>query len=334
MNRYDLDVQPTLTQRPMHRGAVSKTITYENNTGFPIYVTELSGGHFVLAPSSTTAAEFGIVIYVTYTVFANGANLSGLRDAHSPKQYAQICKELTTNGETTLMYVVDDIGALMRGDLVVLKKLGMAFSTQPVKLDSEVIGKPGGDRKEFALGVVVVQKYEDPAPLKWLRFYTTMLEVEPIRSKYYDEGIYMVIGGAECVEGGKMIMYSFDDPMSPFRAFASEDEARRYRWLDNIPELRDVRAKLEATYQAKLQDLDEKKNRQDLDYRTQLNNLALEKERISTLNTIQTNELKLRSDVRKDQYESRAYQRKDSSEFLKSIPAYLAAGVALVGMIL
>lgn len=334
MNRYDLDVQPTLTQRPMHRGAVSKTITYENNTGLPIYVTELSGGNFVLSPSSTTAAEFGIVVYVTYTVMGHGANLSGLRDGHHPKQYAQMCKELTTTGETTLMYVVDDIGALMRGDLVVLKKLGMAFSTQPVKLDSEIIGKPGGDRKEFALGVVVVQRYDDPNQLKWLRFYTTMLEIEPIRSKYYDEGIYMVIGGGECVEGGKMLMYAFDDPLSPFRVFATEDEARGYRWMDAIPDLRDVRAKLEATYQAKLQDLDDQKNRQDLEYRTQLNNLALEKERLSTLNTIQTNEIKLRSDVRKDHYESRAYQRKDSSEFMKSIPAYLAAGVALVGMIL
>ncbi|HHS7556420.1 TPA: hypothetical protein ACTPQ1_004712 [Salmonella enterica] len=334
MNRYDLDIEPTLTQQPLHHGAVSKTITYENNTGFPIYVTELSGGHFVLAPSMKTAAEFGIVVYVTYTVMGSGANLSGLRDGHSPKQYTQMCKELTSTGSTTLMYVVDDIGALMRGDLVVLRKLGMAFSTQPVKLESEMVGRPGGDRKEFALGVVVVQRYDDPKNLKWVRFYTSMLEVEPIRSKYYDEGIYMVIGGGDCVENGRMLLFPFDDALSPFRAFATEDEARSYRWIDSLPDLRDIRAKLEASYQSKLQDLDDRKAQQDLDYRTQLNNLALEKERISTLNALQTNEMKLRSDVRKDHYESRAYQRKDSSEFMKSIPAYLAAGVALVGMIL
>lgn len=334
MNRYDLDIEPTITQRPMYHGVVKKTISYENNTGVPVHVTELSGGSFILAPSSHTASEFGIVVYVTYKAVGGQANLTGLREGFPAKQFSQMCREIQECGETTLMYVVSDISALMHGDLVVLKKLGMAFSTQPVRLDSNPIALPGGERSEFTLGVVVVQRYDDPKVYRWVRFYTTQVEVDPIRSKYYDEGIYMVIGGGKLVEGGRMLHFTFDDPLSPFRVFATEDESRSYRWMDAIPDLRDIRSKLEANYQSKLQDLDDRKNQLDLEYRTQSNELAIEKERLSLQNKREENEIKQRAEVRKDQYEARSIHRKDGSEFLKAIPAFMAAGVAVIGMLM
>ncbi|EDE1670694.1 hypothetical protein BZX16_23690, partial [Salmonella enterica subsp. enterica serovar Enteritidis] len=88
MNRLDIDVVPSITDRSLYqKSGLQKLITFENNTGVPIYVTETSGGSFILTPSKSPADEHGVVVYVTYQSFGNLANLNGFAEVLPEKQF-------------------------------------------------------------------------------------------------------------------------------------------------------------------------------------------------------------------------------------------------------
>ncbi len=335
MNRLDIDVVPSITDRSLYqKSGLQKLITFENNTGVPIYVTETSGGSFILTPSKSPADEHGVIVYVTYQSFGNLANLNGFAEVLPEKQFTKFCADLKEKGEVTLRYVVDDIGALLRGDLVVLKQLGFAFSITPVRLESTPPSvRPGGERTEFTLGVIVVQRYDDPELYRWIRFYGTRMEVQPILSRYYEPGVYMVIGGGDKVEGSRMIHFEFDDLLSPFRVFKDKETATAFRWQETLPDIHEIKEKLESQYREKIESLDSAKDKLELEHKKQLQNLALEKERLTLAYKQQELEAKSRAEARKEFYETRSYIRKDGSDLFKSVPAYLAAGVAFIGML-
>ncbi|MDP4361129.1 hypothetical protein QR510_31335, partial [Escherichia coli] len=71
----------------------------------------------------------------------------------------------------------------------------------------------------------------------------------------------------------------------------------------------------------------------ELEHKKQRQNLALEKERLTLAYKQQELEAKSRAEARKEFYETRSYIRKDGSDLFKSVPAYLAAGVAFIGML-
>jgi len=334
MNRINLDLEPSIVPYPVNHGGVSKSFTYINNTGVPVYVTEPSGGHVVVNPEERSVSLQGIVVYVTYRVRYRGGNLTGLLDAVNAKLKPQLENDLKSRGECTLMYVVDDVTALLYGELLVVQKLGLAFSIAPVQLDNTPIKTSMRNNHALVLGVVVVQRHDDQRSLRWVRYYTTLVQVEPMRSKFYEPGVYMIIREAECVEGGKGIMFGFDDLISPFRVFEDEAAARAFEWRNAIPEVAALKTELQQKIAVVQEEHDRRKNTLELEHKLRLQELAIDKEQTSAYWRERENQEKLRVEKRKDHYESRSFVRKDGSESLKAIPAFITAGVAVLGMLL
>ncbi|QVW28592.1 hypothetical protein pEaSNUABM8_00095 [Erwinia phage pEa_SNUABM_8] len=363
MNYQKLDVAPVVVSRPVQHGAMTKTISYANNTGIPLYVTENHGGSFILEPKrNRVVSPNAIEIYVTYKVPAGVANLAMMAESFSDVVFRNMANELRQYGETTLMYVVESPVPILRGDAVVLSDLGLAFSRDPIGINRTPVTKTHGDRTNITLGVVVVQRYDDPKNYTWVRYYTTMVKVDSVRSKYYDEGVYMVMMSGEIAEGGRLLHFKFDDPLSPFRVFESEDDARSFRWMaEAIPDLANMRQQLADKIRDVDRELVDRKAQQDLEHRQRMNDLAFNKEEVLAEYRVMELKQKQQSDERKDQleeksltrkdtyderstsrkdqseerkesYDRRATVRKDGSDFLKAIPTYLAAGMALLAI--
>lgn len=363
MNYQKLDVSPVVVPRPMQHGVMTKTISYENNTGIPLYVTENHGGSFILEPKKhRVISPHAVVVYVTYKVPVGTANLALLAESFSGVVFRNMCNELKAYGEATLMYVVEDPIPILRGDAVVLGELGLAFSNRPVGINRTPITKTHGDRTGITLGVVVVQRFDDPKHYTWVRYYTTMVKVDTVRSKYYEEGVYMVLMSGEVAEGGRMLHFKFDDPLSPFRVFESEDKAREFRWMaEAIPDLQAMRQQLAEKIRDVERELSDRKADLELEHRRRLNELAINKEEVmAQYRTLELNQKhkaeerkdsieersltrkdtyderstvrKDRSEERKENYDQRSTVRKDGSDFLKAIPTYLAAGMALLAI--
>jgi len=338
-------------------------MSYENNTGIPLYVTESNGKSFILEPKKhRVISPTAISVYVTYKAPAGTANLTPLAEAFSDVVFRSMCNEIRQCGEATLMYVVEDPVPILRGDAVILTELGLAFSNRPIEINRAPLVKSHGERATMTLGVVVVQSRDDPRMLSWVRYYTSMVEVTPIRSKFYDAGVYMVMMTGETVEGGRLLRFEFDDPLSPFRVFESEEDAREFRWMsDAVPELRTLKEQLENKIRQAEELITDRKANQEYDHRQRMNDLAFNKEEVLAYFRDMDLSLKYRADerkdtfeerslarkdvyderttvrkdsseVRKDQYDSRSILRKDGSDFMKSIPTYLAAGMTLLAM--
>ncbi|ANZ48379.1 hypothetical protein BIZ78_gp196 [Erwinia phage vB_EamM_Caitlin] len=363
MNYQKLDVEPVVVSRPLEHGVMTKTISYSNNTGIPLYVTENHGGSFILEPKrNRVISPNAIEIFVTYKVPAGVANLTMLAESFSDVVYRNMCSELRQYGETTLMYVVDDPVPILRGEAVVLSDLGLAFSNQPIGINRTPIAKTHGDRTTLTLGVIIVQRYDDPKFYQWVRYYTTMVKAESVRSKYYEPGVYMVMMSGEIAEGGRLVHFGFDDPLSPFRIFETEEQAKTFRWMsDAIPDLSAMRQQLADKIKEVDRDLATQKAQLEQEHRQRMNDLAFNKEEVlaefRTMELRQKQQADERKDVieerslarkdtfderstvrkdkseeRKDTYDQRSMVRKDGSDFLKAIPTYLAAGMALLAI--
>lgn len=363
MNYQKLDVAPVVTPRPMQHGVMTKTISYANNTGIPLYVTESHGGSFILEPKrNRVISPNAIEIFVTYKVPAGVANLAMFAESFSDLVYRNMCNELRQYGETTLLYVVEDPVPILRGDAVVLSDLGLAFSRDPIGINRTPLAKTHGERTTLTLGVIIVQSYDDPKFYQWVRYYTTMVKAESIRSKYYEPGVYMVMMTGEIAEGGRLVHFAFDDPLSPFRVFEQEEDAKSFRWMtDAIPDLAAMRQQLADKLRDMDRDLAMQKAQQEQEHRQRMNDLAFNKEEVlaeyRALELRQKQQSEERKDVmeersltrkdtyeersttrkdnseeRKDTYDQRATLRKDGSDFLKAIPTYLAAGMALLAI--
>lgn len=333
MNRLNLELIPVISPRPVSGGVISKTFTYENNTGVPVYITDATGGHIVVNPKPGVIALDSIIVYVTYKAARGSGNLSGLLEGIPGKAYPSLVRDLQATGEATLMYVIDDVSSMMRGDLLVVKKLGLAFSTAPAKMDKTIIKTSMRNNNQFVVGVVVVQRHDDPRDYRWVRYYTKLVEVEPMRSKFYEEGIYMIITGGDDVEGG-MLKFEFDELMSPFKVFEQRDDAVAFIWKMGVPEIREVKRQMEIQLADHQKAWEERKAAMELEHKGRLNELALDKESVVARYRDLEFEQKRKQDERKDHYESRSLVRKDGSETLKAIPAFFAAGVALVGLLM
>lgn len=334
MNRIDLDLEPSVVPCPINHGALTKTLTFVNNTSLPIYITDPTGAHVLIHPQNDVIAMDSIVVYVTHRVRSGGGNLSGLLDDVPPKMASQMIDDFKRRGECTLMYTIGEVDALLRGELLTVKKLGLAFSINPVGVDKTPVRTSMRNKASLVLGVVVVQRHGDPRVIRYVRYYTTVIEVEPMRSRFFDEGVYLTISGGECVEEGSMLKFGFDELISPFRCFETREEAKAFRWEDTIPDIRDARKQLEVQLVENQGLFEERKQAMELEHKTRMNELAIEKERVQAYYRDREYEIKQLQDERKDHYESKSYVRKDGSETLKMIPAFLAAGLTVVGLLL
>jgi hypothetical protein len=288
----------------------------------------------LIHPQNDVISMDSIVVYVTHRVRSGGGNLSGLLDDVPPKMASQMLEDFKRRGESTVMYTIGEINALLRGELLTVKKLGLAFSINPVGVDKTPVRISMRNKASLVLGVVVVQRHGDPRVIRWVRYYTTVIEVEPMRSRFFDEGVYLTISGGECAEEGSMLKFGFDELISPFRCFETREEAKAFRWEDTIPDVRDVRKQLEAQLVDNQALFDARKQDMELEHKTRMNDLVIEKERVQAYYRDREFETKLIQDERKDHYESKSYVRKDGSETLKMIPAFLAAGLTVVGLLL
>lgn len=172
----------------------------------------------------------------------------------------------------------------------------------------------------------------------------------------------MVMMSGEIAEGGRLLHFKFDDPLSPFRVFETEDSARGFRWMEEaVPDLQQLRNQLAEKIKSVDRELIDRKAEQDLEHRQRMNELTLSKEEMALRyrelemqQKLQAEELKTkqeerslerkdtyderstvrkdRSEERKEAYDQRATVRKDGSDFLKAIPTYLAAGIALLAI--
>lgn len=363
MNYQKLDVAPVVSSRPMNHGAMTKTISYANNTGIPLYVTENHGGSFILEPKrNRVISPNAVEVYVTYKVPPGVANLAMFAESFTDVVYRKMANELKQYGEATLLYVVEDPVPILRGDAVVLSDLGLAFSRDPVDINRTPVARTHGERTTLTLGVVVVQRYDDPAFYQWARYYSTMVKVDSVRSKYYEPGVYMVMMSGDIVEGGRLVHFKFDDPLSPFRVFEDENAAQTFRWMtDALPDLTAMRQQLADKIREADRDIAERKSQLELEHRQRMNDLAFNKEEVlaefRTVELRQKQQSEERKDIleersltrkdtyderstarkdnaeeRKDTYDQRATVRKDGSDFLKAIPTYLAAGMALLAI--
>lgn len=334
MNRIDLDVEPTVVPAPINVGGLVKSMTVINNTGLPIFMTDPTGSHVVIHPNRDVISLDSIVVYVTHRVRNGGGNLSGLLDDVPPKIASMMVEDFKRRGECTVMYTIGEIDALLRGELLLVKKLGVGFSIKPVDVDKTPVRTSMRNKSSLVLGVVVVQKHGDPRIIRHVRYYTTVIAVEPMRSRFFEEGVYLTISGGECVEEGSMLRFGFDEAISPFRCFETREEARAFRWEDTLPDIRDAKRQLETQLLENQNQMDERKQAMELEHKNRLNELAVEKERVAAYYRDRELEAKQKQEERKDHYESRSLVRKDGSETLKMIPAFLAAGLTVVGLLL
>ncbi|QOC54541.1 hypothetical protein pSALSNUABM04_081 [Salmonella phage pSal-SNUABM-04] len=363
MKRHNLDIAPVISKKPVRHNALRKTFTYENNTGTPVYVTDSTGSYIIIEPKRNVISPNAIVVYVTYSIPAGMANLIGIADTLPAAVYQNLCRELDRFGESTLMYIVEDPVPILRGEAIVLENLGLSFSVRPLELDKTPVHR-NGQATELTLGIVVVQRHDDTRVIKWVRYYNTMVQVVPIKAKFYEPGMYLVMMSGDIVEGSRLLHFDFDDPMSPMRGFETEEAARQFRWVtDAVPALSDLRNKLEAQIAANDLSYAQHKQQLDVEHRRKLNDMTIEREQQAALfrelemkvkqraeerkdsfderSTLRKDHYDERSTVRKDQsderkehYENRSQTRKDASETLKAIPAILAAGVAIVAMLM
>ncbi|MGL5397288.1 MAG: hypothetical protein ACRDBQ_18725 [Shewanella sp.] len=352
--------EPKNVRRPTFNHGVIKTCMVENNTGVPLYVTGPTGEFFSVSPRNTVNEGHAVTIYVTYRVTPGMGSISGLSDTLPLPAYQQLCKDVKEYGEGTLAYTLDDPSELIRGRAVKMHATGHILSTTPVDLSTMVNAKPHCGSSDIGVGVIVVQKHGSKNELKWVRYFNTLIEVNPVRAKFYEEGIYMVLYNGEIVEGTPLLRFAFDDPLSPFRAFESERDARTFSWARQaIPSLAELKDKLEKEIAKTESSYQERKNALELEHRAALNELNIEKERTASfyrdmeMKTKEDEarrkeemerrsaerkdwyeersaERKDRSEDRKDWYEERSSGRKDKTEAYKFIPSLLAAGVSLL----
>lgn len=347
-------------RRPTFNQGVVKTYMVENNTGVPLYVTGPTGEFFIVNPRSTVHEGNAVTLYVTYKVAPGTGNLSGLSDSLPMPAFQQLCKDVRESGEGTISYSLEDSSELLRGRAVKMQPTGHILSTSPVDLSTMSHSKLHSGSADIALGVIVVQKHGSKNELKWVRYFNTLIEVSPVRAKFYEEGVYMVMYDGEIVEGTPLLRFAFDDPLSPFRTFETEREARTFNWgRQAIPSLSELKDKLEKEIARTESSYQERKNSLELEHRAALNELNIEKERTASFyrdmeikskedEARRKDDLERKSAERKDRYEERSAQRKDrsedrkdwyderssarkdTSEAYKFIPALLAAGVSLM----
>ena len=341
MERVNIDIAPSISNRPINSGHVTKSMLYVNETGIPIYVTEPSGGHFIVLPDSEFAPVNRFTIYVTYRAGTRYGGFQGLSEnTLAPAQYRQAMSELTSAGESTVRYVVEgaDLMRLMRGETLIIQRLATALSLEPFRMGREILETKPALAQQFQLRVAVVQPHEDMVLKRWVRYYSSLIEVQPIRSVMYEPGIYLFVCGGENVEPNR-IHFDFDDPLSPLRAFEHVEGARQWRWRDNRVAVDELQRKLKTLVHEAETGLEDKRAELDLEYKRKAADIAYEKELLSLRSKEQEAsfrshefDLKSKAAVRDDIYDERSTVRKGASDALKVIPSLLVLGATIIGL--
>lgn len=334
MERINIDPAPSVSFVPINSGHVTKSVMYVNETAVPIYVTEPGGGHYAILPESRYAPANRIIIYVTYRSSRRHGAFSGLSEnLLPPTEYRAVANELANSGESTLKYVVEgtDVAQLLRGDMIIVKPIAVALTLQPMKMGQGVLDNKMTYANEFRLGVVVVQPYEDMLPKRWVRYYSALVETNPIQSLMYEPGIYLFVMGGNCVEE-RQIRFDFNDPLSPIRAFEKKDDALRWKWRNDLKGIDELQDKLKILIKEAESGIADKKLEMELEYKRKLADLNYDKEVLAMHSRTQEFEIKSRAAVRDDAYDERSTVRKSSADALKVFPSLLALGATIIGL--
>lgn len=289
--------------------------------------------HVTVMPDNFGPPVMQFEVHVTYFARRGTANMEGLGDGLlNSTQYQMAARALFDTGEVTLKYVITDIATVMRGEVLVINKLVLAFSLEPIRLGSGLIQNNRIEPKDHLAVAVAVVQDSNSKPLRWIRYYSTLIEIVPTTSLIYDEGVYLFVQGGESIED-RAVRFDLDDPMSPFRCFSDETEARKFRWREAQPEIPQLRAKLQKLIDDTEEGYTQRKYALELENKRQLAEIAMDKERLAHESRIQEAILKEKSARRQDEYEERSVARKSSSEALKILPTMLTLGAAIIGLI-
>ena len=304
----------------------SRTVVYENRTGFPITASQAHGEYVVIHPLNEQVPKMEFSVYVHYHARTE-ANLAGLKGALTDTEYSLVRDGIVERGHATLKYCVTDFSAFALEEGIHLPAVGVALVKGVVTNHVYPTEKPavseslGSSHLQIAVSVVTDQVLRTER--KYIRFLSSVIEVQPQASSVYEPGVYIMINP----NGPKPMMEFFPlgDRRCPFQVFPSRAQAEAFEWEDSSPEyLSMLKEHKEAT---------EKRNELELAHKAQLDDLALRKEEMSMERKEREYEFKTRLEQQKAYYEERSYARKDSSELLKWLPAVITGAAALFGFL-
>lgn len=336
MNRIEIDVEPTAGDPVRQAPQLAKTVSYVNSSNFTLFLTESTGAFYVVSPKSGSNKSNTLEIVVTYRGAIGCVDFTGLGNGLPKELFQKVTTELQRSGLSTISYMVTNLGDLYHTDMIVLKQLGLCISTKALGIEAgEAFNKVEPSRNAmFSMSVAIVVSSREQCRKKYVRFYTNMAEVVPIYSRFHDEGVYLIIKGGERVEDGNYIYYSFDELISPVRVFDDIDDARKFKFVDAIPDIAELRNKLEEKAKDEMGQIRSIKADLEIQHKEAMNNMARDKAMQEQHYREQDYIWKQRSEINKSYYESKSMDRKDRTESLKAFPALLAAGVALLGLLL
>lgn len=319
-----------LSALPIYR-QLSKTIVYENRTDREMTVFTSNGDSIIIAPNQETVPLMEFAIYVHYEARGR-VNLAGLKGALSDADYEKLKEAIgATGGKATLKYVVKDFTAFLHGEGIYLPNLSIALlegvhrdyvypkTNIPIAVD--------GAKARMNISVSVVNLPIDSARPYYVRFLSSVVELNPIKSSIFEPGIYVVVEA----DGAKKIeRFDLTDTCSPFRVFRSRQMAEEFQWEDSSPEYIAMKRSQLALEMARLdEETTARKNEAEIEHRRRLDDLTAKKEELGLMRREQESEIKLSTERQKLHYEERSYARKDTSESLKWLPAIIAGGAAI-----
>lgn len=313
----------------------SRTVVYENRTGFPITASQAHGEYVVIHPLNEQVPKMEFSVYVHYHARTE-ANLAGLKGALTDTEYSLVRDGIVERGHATLKYCVTDFSAFALEEGIHLPAVGVALVKGVVTNHVYPTEKPavseslGSSHLQIAVSVVTDQVLRTER--KYIRFLSSIIEVQPQASSVYEPGVYIMINPNG--PNPMMEFFPLGDRRCPFQVFPSRAQAEAFEWEDSSPEYLSMLKEQIARDRILLdKEATEKRNELELAHKAQLDDLALRKEEMSMERKEREYEFKTRLEQQKAYYEERSYARKDSSELLKWLPALITGAAALFGFL-
>lgn len=324
-----------LTTLPTYR-PLTRTVVYENRTDRIITVCTSNGDRVVIAPNKEMVPKMEFAIYVHYEARGN-VNLAGLKGALSDTDYEKLKEEINLKGgNATLKYVIKDFAAFEHNEGIHLPYLSVAL-LDGVQLEHAYPKANVPVAKDNASGrmnisVCIINVPMDANRSYYVRFLSSVVEMEPVRSAVFEPGIYIIVDNGKTK---KTERFDINDTRSPFRVFKSRQHAEEFEWEDNSPEYIAMKRSQLALEMAKLEEeTTARKNEAEIEHRKRLDELTFKKEELGLVRREQESELKLSSERQKLHYEERSYARKDTSESMKWLPSVIAGAAAIFSFLI
>ncbi|ANZ50265.1 hypothetical protein PHOBOS_75 [Erwinia phage vB_EamM_Phobos] len=313
----------------------TRTVVYENRTNVPVTVSQAHGEYIVIHPLTERVPAMEFNVYVHYQARTE-SSLAGLKGALTDKEYGLVREGIVERGYATLKFRVTDFSAFVLDEGIHLPNIGIAIAKGVHAKHLFPSDKPAPTEKEnishLQISVSVITDNPLKAERKYIRFLSSIIEVQPQVSSVYEPGVYIVINS----NGPNPFMefFNLEDKSCPFRVFPTRAQAEAFEWADSSPEyLNMLKEQLARDRLIIDKEANEKRNELEFTHKRQLDELTLRKEEMGLERKEREAEFKMRLEQQKAYYEERSYARKDSSELLKWLPAMITGAAALFGFL-